>query len=120
MNEKLTRKVILELLGNTNGLKLRLLGQMGVRTIALSEGWTIGPPALREYAVDPVGVETISPSPTDSVRCCPSTNVSIVLRCGSRPRCKAISFMTCHSTHRSPCPGHRTVTMTENETFESS
>ena len=45
--DKRTRKVILELLGKTNGLKLKLLGQIGVSTIALSEGWTIGPPALR-------------------------------------------------------------------------
>ena len=35
---------------------------MGVRTIALSEGCTIGPPAESEYAVDPVGVDTMIPS----------------------------------------------------------
>jgi hypothetical protein len=58
----LTRKVITDDAGNTSGLKDKLRGQIGVRTRALSEGWTIGPPADNEYAVDPVGVETMSPS----------------------------------------------------------
>jgi hypothetical protein len=83
--------------GNTSGLNDRLRGQMGVKTRALSEGCTIGPPAEREYAVEPVGVDTMRPSDwcevrnvtsagavkvltTASVRCCPSTNISIVLR----------------------------------------
>ena len=48
--------------GNTRGLKERLRGQIGVRTIALSEGCTMGPPADKEYAVEPVGVDTIRPS----------------------------------------------------------
>jgi hypothetical protein len=48
--------------GKTRGRKDKLRGQIGVKTRALSEGWTIGPPADREYAVEPVGVETISPS----------------------------------------------------------
>ena len=42
--------------GKTSGRKERLRGQIGVRTMALSDGWTIGPPADNEYAVDPVGV----------------------------------------------------------------
>jgi hypothetical protein len=57
-----TRRVIEEEAGNTSGRKDRLRGQIGVRTRALSDGWTIGPPAEREYAVEPVGVETIKPS----------------------------------------------------------
>lgn len=36
---------------------------IGVRRIELIVGWIIGPPAEREYAVDPVGVEIINPSP---------------------------------------------------------
>lgn len=60
--EVLTRRVIDEDDGKTNGRKERLRGQMGVRTSALNEGCTMGPPADREYAVDPVGVETIIPS----------------------------------------------------------
>jgi hypothetical protein len=35
---------------------------MGVTTIAGTDGWTIGPPADSEYAVDPVGVATMRPS----------------------------------------------------------
>ena len=57
-----TRSVIDEEAGNTRGLKERLRGQIGVRTIALSEGCTMGPPADKEYAVEPVGVDTIRPS----------------------------------------------------------
>lgn len=48
--------------GKTSGRKDKLRGHMGVSTIALNEGCTIGPPAESEYAVDPVGVETIRPS----------------------------------------------------------
>lgn len=57
-----TRRVTDEDEGNTRGRKDKLRGQMGVRTRALSDGWTIGPPADREYAVEPVGVETMTPS----------------------------------------------------------
>lgn len=48
--------------GNTSGRNERLRGQMGVRTSALRDGCTIGPPADNEYAVDPVGVDTMIPS----------------------------------------------------------
>lgn len=48
--------------GKTRGRKDKLRGHIGVRTNALKEGCTIGPPADREYAVEPVGVETIRPS----------------------------------------------------------
>lgn len=54
--------VIIEDEGKTSGRKDRLRGQIGVRTRALRDGWTMGPPADSEYAVDPVGVETIRPS----------------------------------------------------------
>ena len=94
-DESPTRNVTAEEEGNTRGLNDKLRGQIGVRTIALSEGCTIGPPADREYAVEPVGVETMSPSQTASVKCCPSTNTSIVFRCGLGPRWSETSFMTC-------------------------
>ena len=58
----LTRSVMSDDDGNTRGRNERLRGQIGVKTRALNDGWTIGPPADREYAVEPVGVETISPS----------------------------------------------------------
>jgi hypothetical protein len=35
---------------------------MGVRRNASVSGWEIGPPAEREYAVDPVGVDSNRPS----------------------------------------------------------
>ena len=44
------------------GRKDKEWAQMGVKTMALTDGWTIGPPALNEYAVLPVGVATMSPS----------------------------------------------------------
>ena len=90
-----TRNVTEEEEGNTRGLNDKLRGQIGVRTIALNEGCTIGPPADSEYAVEPVGVETMRPSQTASVRCCPSTNTSIVFRCGLGPRWSETSFITC-------------------------
>ena len=58
----LTRRVIDDDDGKTRGRKERLRGQIGVSTRALREGWTIGPPADSEYAVEPVGVDTMSPS----------------------------------------------------------
>lgn len=44
------------------GLKERDLGQMGVKSSPLTEGWTTEPPAEREYAVEPVGEARIKPS----------------------------------------------------------
>ena len=58
----LTLSVIFDVAGNTNGLNDKLRGQIGVNTSADSDGWTIGPPVESEYAVEPVGVDTISPS----------------------------------------------------------
>ena len=46
----------------TTGLIPREWGQMGVTINDLRSGVRIAPPAEREYAVEPVGVETITPS----------------------------------------------------------
>jgi len=43
-------------------LKLSERGAIGVRRNASVSGWEIGPPAEREYAVDPVGVDRSRPS----------------------------------------------------------
>lgn len=59
---QLTRSVTMLELGNTNGLNDRLRGHIGVSTNADNDGWTMGPPADREYAVEPVGVLIIRPS----------------------------------------------------------
>ena len=45
------------------GLVFRLCGAIGVITNNFCSGVTIGPPAESEYAVEPVGVEIITPSP---------------------------------------------------------
>ena len=58
--EKLT--LIFERPGTTKGLEVRLWAEVGVIIIESTLGVTIGPPAEREYAVEPVGVEIISPS----------------------------------------------------------
>ena len=46
----------------TNGLALRLWGAMGVSTKDFAVGSITGPPQLKEYPVDPVGVDIIKPS----------------------------------------------------------
>ena len=48
--------------GRTTVLKLNERGAMGVRRNASVSGWEMGPPAEREYAVDPVGVDSNRPS----------------------------------------------------------
>jgi hypothetical protein len=58
----LTRKVITDDDGKTRGRNDKLLGHIGVSTNALKDGCTMGPPAEREYAVEPVGVDTMRPS----------------------------------------------------------
>ena len=46
----------------TAGLLSRECGQIGVTQTADNEGSSIGPPADKEYAVDPVAVAAITPS----------------------------------------------------------
>lgn len=48
--------------GRSIGRNDRVCGQRGVMSIEGISGWTKDPPAEREYAVDPVGVETHRPS----------------------------------------------------------
>ena len=48
--------------GSTIGRLVNVCEQIGVMTTASIVGNRIGPPADSEYAVDPVGVEMISPS----------------------------------------------------------
>lgn len=49
------------------GLKERLFGAIGVIKILLTPFCIIGPPADKEYAVEPVGVDISIPSPAVSV-----------------------------------------------------
>lgn len=53
---------ILEVSGNTIGLTLRLCGAIGEMISTREPGNTIGPPTLREYAVEPELVATSMPS----------------------------------------------------------
>src|SRR5438045_3133475 len=48
--------------GTTSGRWVRVCGQMGVSRIASCVGRMMGPAALNEYAVEPVGVATMRPS----------------------------------------------------------
>ena len=50
----------------TIGRKANEYAAMGVTSKALIDRSTIGPPALRLYAVEPEGVETITPSPLNA------------------------------------------------------
>lgn len=59
--------MIYESEGKQIGLKERLFGAMGVIRMLLTPFCIIGPPADREYAVDPVGVDISMPSPAVSV-----------------------------------------------------
>ena len=48
--------------GMINGRMLMLWGAIGFKIQHEEFGETIGPPLLKEYPVEPVGVETMSPS----------------------------------------------------------
>jgi hypothetical protein len=50
------------------GRKERECGQIGVSRMAGMSGCTSEPPAEREYAVEPVGVEKMHPSACTTVR----------------------------------------------------
>ena len=48
--------------GMTTGRLVSVCGAIGLSTSALTAGCTMGPPADRLYAVDPVGLAMMSPS----------------------------------------------------------
>ena len=67
----------------------------GVTTVPATDGDTIGPPAENEYAVEPVGVATITPSAENVVTYVSSTSTASPIR-----RCRALfSTMTSFSAH---------------------
>ncbi len=59
---------MVEVDGKQIGLKLRLFGEIGTINIPLIPLSSIGPPADKEYAVEPVGVENKMPSPAVLVK----------------------------------------------------
>lgn len=54
--------------GRIIGRKDSECAHTGVTRIAGTDGYTIEPPAEREYAVDPLGLEKIIPSPCSVVK----------------------------------------------------
>ena len=46
-----------------SGLADSMCGQIGVITVVFATGETTGPPALKLYPVEPVGVAMMTPSP---------------------------------------------------------
>ena len=58
----LTLILISVLSGIINGLAFKLCGAIGFIIRFSASGIIIGPPQLKEYPVEPVGVEIISPS----------------------------------------------------------
>src|SRR5690349_20885042 len=89
--------------GRTRGRTASVWGQMAVTTIASTPGTTMGPPADIEYAVDPVGVDTMMPSaeywPTSS----PSTETRSLTTRATPPLWTATSFSTRGSVREGPC-----------------
>src|SRR5215217_5056839 len=67
-------------------------GQIGVITNTPDSGSRIGPPADKEYAVEPVGVATTKPSALNSVSGSPFTRVYRRTRRESSPRLNTASF----------------------------
>src|SRR5207253_1622318 len=61
--------------GMTIGRLVRVWGLMGERISACTAGLRMGPPAAMEYAVEPVGVEMMSPSPRNPVTNWPSMEI---------------------------------------------
>jgi len=57
-----TLNLMVTLSGKTIGRTLRLCGAIGVMTKFPELGKIIGPPQLKEYPVEPVGVASIIPS----------------------------------------------------------
>ena len=79
---------------NTKGLNDRLCGDSGVTKIHSVFACTILPPHDRLYAVLPVGVEMISPSPMIDVNLLPSMYKSNAVLYGEVPRSITTSFKT--------------------------
>jgi len=71
--------ISLLVLGLTIGLLAKLIGHIGLIIIASILGWTIGPPAAIEYAVEPVDVDMINPSPIYSLTFSLSISICIWL-----------------------------------------
>mmetsp|Transcript_31631 Transcript_31631/g.79449 ORF Transcript_31631/g.79449 Transcript_31631/m.79449 type:complete len:299 (+) Transcript_31631:422-1318(+) len=99
-----TRNSTSTLSGSTTGRKDRVCGQMGVMRMAGTLGWTMDPPALTEYAVDPVAVASITPSAWMVVMSWPRSYASILDRNGDGPRSTSTSLSTVYECELPPAP----------------
>ena len=86
------RRVTRACSGRTIGRLKRLCGFNGMNTIDRTSGCTIGPPRDMAYPVEPVGVETITPSASNWPAGRSSTSVSIRIRLISIPLCTTTSL----------------------------
>src|SRR5262247_2342447 len=77
--------------------------QIGVSTTAGIVGKTIGPPADSEYAVEPVGVEMMSPSARYPVANWPSTDTARLMMRLMADLVMTTSLSATYSDRRSPC-----------------
>lgn len=63
--------------GRMMGRNDSVCAQMAVTSITGFSGWQSEPPAARLYAVDPVGVDTQTPSASTEVKCSSSPKTSM-------------------------------------------
>lgn len=74
--------MICDVAGRMSGLKESDRGQTGVMIMHRTNGCAIEPPAESEYAVEPVGVAKVSPSPVVVVRKVLSMKISNDIKFG--------------------------------------
>ncbi len=80
--------------GITTGRFVSVCGAIGVSSIASTAGCTIGPPAARLYAVDPVGLAMIKPSARTRVTGSSPTITEISMMRDSAPFVITMSLST--------------------------
>ena len=106
--------------GSTMGRLVSVCEQMGVSTTASMVGNTMGPPADRQYAVEPVGVETMSPSARYAVANWPATETSRLMMRLIADLVMTTSFSATYSLSRSPCRTIRAPSIIRSSTRSSS
>ena len=82
----------MEVAGRTTERFDRVCGQIGVRLRACMSGAITGPPAESEYAVEPVGVDTINPSDRYPQTYSPLENASRCSNLATTPFATTTSF----------------------------
>src|SRR5438034_4123865 len=84
----------------TTGRNERLCGQIGVMQNASTSGLMIGPPAETLYAVEPLDVETITPSPKYRTPASPSAAISSSIMWNGEPAVTTASFSAVAANRR--------------------